>query len=251
MIQLHEFLFVILAFVAEFIGAISGVSSSALFVSLARLFESMQITLVLTATLHVLGNSVRAVIYRKNINWNLTIRFGVPAIVFSGIGAQYSDFFSEWMYSFFLGLFLTGLSAFLLFFNKNEIFSVRWLPYVGGALSGLLTGLLGSGGAVRSLALTVFNLNPLTYIATSTLIDFGGDIVRLYVYLKKGYFNSEHYFYIPILMVIVMIANWLGKKVLTKIPEERFRKIVLYFVMVLGIFSLVTAVYPMKGIYVF
>lgn len=246
MIQTHEWYFSLIAFVAEFIGAISGVSSSALFVPLARLFESMQVTLVLTATLHVLGNSVRAVIYRKNINWELTIKFGLPAIIFSGIGAQYSDYFPERVYSFMLGLFLTGLSGYFLFFNKKEIFAGKWLPYIGGALSGLLTGLLGSGGAVRSLALTVFNLNPLTFIATSTLIDFGGDVVRLFVYLKKGYLGSEHYFYIPILMLVVVVANWLGKKVLLKIPEQKFRKIVLWIVMVLGLFSLLTAAYPMQ-----
>lgn len=245
MIQHHEIYFTLVAFVAEFFGAMSGVSASALFVPLAKLFESVQVTLVLTATLHVLGNSVRAIIYREHINWDLTVKFGIPAILFAGIGAQYSDFFSERVYNFALGSFLTCLSGYFLFFKTKEIFAGKWLPYIGGAVSGLLTGLLGSGGAVRSLALTVFNLNPLTFMATSTLIDFGGDVVRLFVYLKKGYLNSDHYFYIPILMVIVVIANWLGKIVLKKIPQEKFHKTVLYIVMVLGILSLLNAAYPM------
>jgi hypothetical protein len=241
--QHHEVYFVVIAFIAEFIGAISGVSSSTLFVPIAKLFESMQVTLALTAVLHVLGNSIRAVMYRKDINWDLTIKFGLPAIFFSGLGAEYSDFFPEWVYAFTLGLFLTSFSTYFLFYETSKIFSGKWLPYAGGALSGLLTGLLGSGGAVRSLALTVFNLNPVTFIATSTLIDFGGDIIRLIVYLKKDYLNSEHYFYLPILMVVVVMANWLGKLVLKKIPKEKFRKIVLYLVMGLGIFSLITAVH--------
>ncbi|MES2800966.1 MAG: sulfite exporter TauE/SafE family protein [Bdellovibrionota bacterium] len=243
MSQHHEFYFIIVAFVAEFIGSISGVSSSALFVPLARLFETMQVTLVLTAVLHVLGNSIRAVMYRKNIDWGLTIKFGLPAIVFSGLGAQYSDYLPERFYSLFLGLFLISLSTYFLFFETKNLFvGSKWLPYMGGALSGLLTGLLGSGGAVRSLALTVFNLNPLAFVATSTLIDFGGDIVRLVVYLKKDYLGSEHYFYIPLLMLVVVIANWLGKLILTRIPEERFRKLVLFFVMAMGFVSLISGI---------
>jgi len=242
MTQAHEIYFIAVAFVAEFIGSISGVSSSALFVPLARLFETMQLTLVLTAILHVLGNSIRAVMYRKNIDWGLTLKFGLPAIIFSGLGAQYSDYFPESMYSLFLGLFLIGLSGYFLFFKTKKLFAGKWLPYLGGALSGLLTGLLGSGGAVRSLSLTVFNLNPLAFVATSTLIDFGGDIVRLVVYLKKGYLSSEHYFYIPLLMVVVVIANWLGKLILTKIPEEKFRKLVLCFVMAMGFVSLISSI---------
>ena len=117
------------------------------------------------------------------------------------------------------------------------------VPYFGGAISGLLTGLLGSGGAIRSLALTVFNLNPIAFIATSTLIDFGGDLIRLYIYLQKGYLNREHYFYLPILMVIAVVANWAGKRLLGQIPQDNFKKIVLYLVLVMGFFSIGTAIF--------
>lgn len=240
--HLHEVYFVILAFFSELIGTLSGVSSSTLFVPIAHFFESVQITLVFTAVLHVLGNTIRTIMYYKNINWPLVIKFGLPAIVFTALGAQYSDFLSQKIYSIILGIFLVSTSVYLLFFNSNKIFSGRWLPFIGGGLSGLLTGLLGSGGAVRSLALTVFNLNPLTFIATSTLIDFGGDIVRLIIYIQKGYLNIGHYFYIPILMIVALIANWIAKYFVSKMPENYFRKVVLWFVFGMGMFSIVTAI---------
>jgi uncharacterized membrane protein YfcA len=237
----HEVYFLILAFFSELIGTLSGVSSSALFVPLGQLFESMQVTLALTATLHILGNSMRTVMYRKNINWALTLKFGIPSILFAGLGAQYSDYFSKQVYSIALGLFLIGISSYFLFFKTKLIIKGKWLPYIGGGLSGLLTGLIGSGGAVRSLALTTFNLNPLAFIATSTLIDFGGDILRLVIYLKKGYLNQEHYFYIPFLIVVVFVANILAKRWIQHIPKEQFKKIVLIFVFIMGLVSIVTS----------
>ena len=85
----HEIYFIVLAFFSELIGTLSGVSSSTLFVPLGNLFESFQITLALTATLHVLGNSVRTVMYWKNINWPLTLKFGLPSVLFTGIGARH------------------------------------------------------------------------------------------------------------------------------------------------------------------
>ncbi len=222
------------------IGTLSGVSSSTVFVPLAQLIESVQVTLVLTASLHVLGNSVRAILYRDNINWPLTLKFGVVSILFTGIGAQYSDFFPQSIYSLALGLFLITISAYFLFFNNKFIFQGKWLPYLGGALSGLLTGLLGSGGAVRSLALTSFNLNPMMFTATSTLIDFGGDIVRLVIYLQKGYLNREHYFYIPFLAIVAVLANWLAKLWIKRVKQESFQKIVLIGVLCMGLISLIT-----------
>ena len=239
--QHHEIYFIILAFFSELIGTVSGVSSSTLFVPLGKLFESFQVTLALTATLHVLGNSFRTVMYWKNINWRLTLRFGIPSIFFTGLGAQYSDLFSEKSYSIALGAFLISISTYFLFFKKKQLFGGKWIPYIGGALSGLLTGMIGSGGAVRSLALTAFNLNPLAFTATSTLIDFGGDIFRFVVYFKKGYLNQEHYFYFPFLIFIAFVANWIANRWLKRIKKERFEKIVLYFVFFMGLVSIATS----------
>ncbi len=227
------------------IGTLSGVSSSTVFVPLAQLLESVQVTLALTASLHVLGNSVRAILYRKSINWSLTLKFGVVSILFTGIGAQYSDFLPQSIYSLALGLFLITISAYFLFFNNKFIFQGKWLPYIGGGLSGLLTGLLGSGGAIRSLALTTFNLNPMVFIATSTLIDFGGDIVRLWIYLKKDYLSPEHYFYIPFLAIVAVLANLLAKSWVKHIKQEIFQKIVLIGVLCMGLISLITGLMSM------
>ncbi len=237
----HELYFIILAFFSELIGTLSGVSSSTLFVPLGNLFESIQITLALTATLHVLGNSVRTVMYWKNINWQLTLKLGIPSVLFTGLGAQYSDLFSEKSYPIALGIFLISISSYFLFFKDKHIFEGKWLPYVGGGLSGLLTGMIGSGGAVRSLALTTFSLTPLAFTATSTLIDFGGDIFRFVVYFKKGYLDQQHYFYFPFLILIAFAANWLARFWLKRMKKGQFQKLVLYFVFFMGFVSIISS----------
>ena len=241
MIELHEFYFIILAFIAEFVGTLSGVSSSTVFVPLAKMLESVTVVLALTAVLHVFGNLTRTAMYWKSINWPLTLKFGIPSLLFSGIGAQYSDLFSEKTYSLTLGIFLVTIASYFLFFNSKKIFEGKWLSYIGGAVSGLLTGLLGSGGAVRSLALATFNLNPLTFTVTSSLIDLGGDVVRFIIYIKKGYLNSEHYFYIPFLVIVVLLANWIAKAWIKRIPKERFKRIILFFVLAMGFVSIATS----------
>lgn len=236
----HEIYFILLAFISEIVGTLSGVSSSTIFVPIGVLLESLQITLVLTASLHVLGNSTRLLLYYKDINWPLTLKFGVPSILLTGLGARYSDYFTTAIFSILLGSLLIILSLIFLTQAESTFFRGRFIPYLGGSLSGFLTGLLGSGGAVRSLALAGFDLTPLAFTATSTLIDLGGDIFRLKVYLSKGYLDQDHYFYIPILMVAAFSANLLARRWLEKIPREKFKKIVLTFVLITGVISLGT-----------
>lgn len=242
MFQFHELFFILLAFFAELVGTLSGVSSSSLFVPLGVFFESIQITLFLTACLHVLGNSTRIYLYWKDINWPLTLKFGLVSILMSGLGAMYSDAIPKNYFSIVLGVFLISIS--LLFWKDEDgvLFKNKWSSYIAGGVSGLLTGALGSGGAIRSLALTTFKLTPFAFTATSTVIDLGGDIFRLNVYLSKGYADKEHLFYIPIFMIVVFIANWWAKKWLAKIEKEKFRKIVLSFVFLTGLSSIIVAV---------
>lgn len=236
----HEIYFIILAFTSELVGTLSGVSSSTLFVPVGVLLEGLKLTLALTASLHVLGNSTRLFLYWKDINWPLTLKFGVPSVLLTGLGARYSDYFSTAVFSILLGSFLVILSLIFLSQKESNIFNGQFTPYLGGGLSGFLTGMLGSGGAVRSLALSGFELTPFAFTATSTLIDLGGDIFRLKIYFDKGYLNKEHYFYIPILMVVAFSANWLARIWLEKIPREKFKKIVLTFVLITGTISLVS-----------
>lgn len=236
----HEIFFLLLAFCSEILGTLSGVSSSAVFVPVGVFFESIQLTLVLTACLHVIGNLTRIFMYWKHIDWKLTLQFGLPAIVLTGLGAQVSSYLPKHLFSVILGVFLVVTSAVFSFVKETEIASHKLSSYLGGGLSGFFTGAIGSGGAIRSLALSAFNLAPLAFVATSTVIDFGGDVLRLQIYLKKGYLDQAHYFYVPALMLVAFFANWLAKQWLEKINRNIFRKIVLAFVFGAGIISIVT-----------
>jgi uncharacterized membrane protein YfcA len=237
----NEVFFVILAYLSEFVGTVTGVSASVLFVPLALYFEPIHETLVLTAALQVLGNSVRIFMYWRHVNWGLTLKFGLPAILFSAIGANVSSSMSSKDYSLLLGLFLMAFSAYSYFYgNDFQKFGnvKKVLPYIAGGLSGFLTGALGAGGAVRSLALTAFDLTPLSFTVTSTLVDFGGDITRLIIYLQKEYLSEDNYFYLPILTIVALIANWHAKKWVSLASTLFFRKMVLTIVFLLGCFNL-------------
>ena len=69
---------------------------------------------------------------------------------------------------------LTGLSKKMRFGKK-----IAWL---GGALSGLLGGLVGNQGGIRSAAMLGFNLEAKTFVATATAIALIVDGARMPIY---------------------------------------------------------------------
>jgi uncharacterized protein len=92
---------------------------------------------------------------------------------------------------------LIGLAIYLILnFNKRLAQTDKNL-YIGGGLSGLLAGLIGTRGAIRGLTLAAFQLPKNIFIARSTFIDLGVDLSRAVIYVFNGYFIKEYLFLIP------------------------------------------------------
>lgn len=69
----------------------------------------------------------------------------------------------------------------------------------GSGLSGLVAGLLGTGGAVRGLVLSAFSLPKDVFIATSAGIDLAVDASRTGVYYFNGYIGKDMLYLLPAL----------------------------------------------------
>ena len=105
----------------------------------------------------------------------------------------------------------------------------------GGGISGLITGLVGTGGALRATFLTGFNLEKTKYIATAAVIALGTDATRIPLYLSQGFLLEQYYYYIPILAATAIGGSFVGKKVVGKINQKVFRKIVLIAIILVSI----------------
>ena len=104
-------------------------------------------------------------------------------------------------------------------------------------MSGLLAGLVGTGGAIRGITLAAFQLPKEIFIATSALIDLGVDSSRAVVYVSNGYFDRQYMVLIPFLIVISILGSYIGKVILKYTSETVFRYLVLSIVILTSIFQ--------------
>ncbi|MBM3896748.1 MAG: hypothetical protein FJ360_03280 [Thaumarchaeota archaeon] len=72
-------------------------------------------------------------------------------------------------------------------------------------------------------------------MATAAAIALGTDLTRIPVYISQGFLAEQYYYYIPILFVMAIGGSYLGKKIVTRINQEKFKKIVLIAIILVSI----------------
>lgn len=233
------FLFIGLALVAEIFGTISGFGSSILFVPIASIFFDFKTVLGITAVFHVFSNTAKILMFRKGIDKNIALKLGVPAIIFVSIGAFLTRFISSGVIELVMYFILIVLALYLITNFSKKLKSSNRNLFAGGALSGFIAGIAGTGGAIRGLTLAAFQLEKDIFIATSALIDLGVDSSRAVIYLWNGYFAKQYLILIPFLIGISILGSYIGKLLLQKTKEKTFRILVLSIIIASAIFQLI------------
>ncbi len=238
----------LLALFCEVIGTVGGFGSSVFFVPLAGLIYDLHVVLGLTALFHVSGNLAKIILFRKYIDWKVSLLFGIPGIFAVAIGAILVSSFDIVFGEFFLAAFLLLFSVFFFFNREWKAPEGNAYAVAGGGMAGFFAGLIGTGGAVRGAAMTAFNLPKNIFVATSATIDMGVDMTRSVIYVKNDFLNTGHLPIIPLLMVVSFVGSWIGKQVLDGISQESFKKFVLFLIFITGIITLIKAMnLPVHG----
>lgn len=227
--------FLILALLCEIAGTIGGFGSSVFFVPVAQFFFSFHIVLGITGILHVFSNTSKLMLFYKHVNYRLLFYYGIPSILFVVAGAYLTTMVDLIWAQLTLGIFLIAFSCLLLFATNFTLPASNSNAVVSGSLAGFIAGFNGTGGAIRGLSMAAFGLSKEVFVATSAAIDFGVDISRSVVYIDHGYFTKDLLYLLPFLILISFVGTYIGKKVLNKINEDVFKKIVLILVLAIGV----------------
>lgn len=232
-------LFFILALMAEIIGTVSGFGSSILFVPIASLFLDFKMVLGITAVFHIFSNLSKIYFFHTGIDKKIVIKLGIPAIIFVTLGAFLTVYIPQKTIELAMNLLILGIAIYLISGHAKTLQASNTNLYLGGTISGFLAGLIGTGGAIRGIMLSVFNLEKNVFIATSAIIDLGVDSSRAAVYISQGYFQQEHLILIPFLILISIVGSYIGKLILQRMPEKVFHYVVLS---VIGLTSLIQTI---------
>jgi hypothetical protein len=230
-----DILFFIAALFAEIVGTMAGFGSSTIFLPIALLFFDFRTALILVAIFHMSGNIGRITFFRHGFDKGMLLRFGVPSVIFTIIGALLVDYVPQHLLKLILGLFLIIYVVLSISQPGLSVTPTERNTLIGGSISGFFAGLIGTGGALRGSFLTSYDLEKSVYISTAAVISLAVDMSRIPVYLASGYLSQEYYYFIPVLFIVAIAGSFIGRRIVSKVPQEKFR---IFVLVCIGIVSL-------------
>lgn len=226
---MNEFiiLFFIIAFLTVIIGTVAGFGTSTVFLPIALFFMDFKTALVLVAISHISGNIGAVIFFRQGLDKRLILLFGVPGVILTVFGAYFVVYIPQDDLQIILGIFLFLFSIYSLLKPDFKVKAEAKNTIIGGSISGFLQGLMGIGGPLRGAFLISYGLEKYKYIATLAAIAVAIDMTRIPIYLANNLLEPQYYYYIVPLIIIGIVGSYTGKKIVKRIPQNVFKKIVL------------------------
>jgi len=217
------------------IAAVAGFGIGSVLTPVLALETGTRLAVAAVAIPHVIGTAQRLWILRAHIDRRVLLGFGLASAVGGLVGAllQSAAAGRELAIVFGLALAATGVAELTGWMRR-----VRWgrrAAWVAGLVSGLLGGMVGNQGSIRSASLLGFDVPKESFVATATAIALCVDAARLPVYLVTQ--GTEILALWPLLLVAtagVIVGTALGTRILGRIDEAAFHRVLGVSLIVLG-----------------
>jgi len=226
----------VLTVIAAGVGTLTGFGTSTIMVPALLLFLPLPQTLLIVGMIHWFGDIWKMVLFRTGIRWRLILLFGLAGMAASYGGASIVFEVPEGTLQRVLGGFLLMYVLYIFLKPTLKVPQRSATAIAGGALSGFFAGVFGVGGAIRTAFLSAFDLPKAVFIATAGAIAFMIDVSRLATYVINNVSLGERILWGFLLFVPAsFIGATAGKKIVDRIPQDKFRTVIAFFLLLSGL----------------
>lgn len=227
------------AIVAGAIAAISGFGIGSLLTPVLAVRYGTRLAVAIVSVPHLVGTTVRFVGLRKQVDRRVFLHFGILSAVGGLAGALLNTHAGNPALAMVFGSLLVFAALSGLTGLVDRMKFGRAAAWVAGSMSGFFGGLVGNQGGIRSAALLGFDIRKEALVATATAIALIVDGARMPVYLAV---ESRRIFAAwPVLLTTiagVLLGTFWGVRLLRRIDERIFRKVLHTLILALGVYML-------------
>jgi uncharacterized membrane protein YfcA len=232
----------IAAVLAGAIASVSGFGIGSLLTPLLNLRVGTKLAVAAISVPHVAATAFRFWLMREHVDRRLLWSFGVMSAAGGLAGALLHTYAESPILTFVFGVLLcfTGISGLTGLAERMRF--KGWVGWVAGAVSGVLGGLVGNQGGIRSAAMLGFDVPRHAFVATATAVGLIVDSARMPVYLfTEGEEIAKLWPALLTATIAACVGTVVGERVLRRIPEPIYRRLVAGLVLALGIYMLCRA----------
>jgi hypothetical protein len=242
MLLLPELLLTVASLVAGAIASIAGFGIGSILTPTLSLWFDAKLAVAAISIPHLLGTALRFWLLKGHVDTRVMWTFGIASAGGGLAGAWLGTVFaSPWLLALLGVLLLFVAVSEWLGWSRRMVFHGA-LSWIAGAVSGVLGGLVGNQGGLRSAALLGFRLPRDTFVATAIAIGLFVDAARMPVYFVA--YGDDLATMVPEILITcvgVIVGTVAGGRVLRRIPEPVFRRLVAVLLALLGVALLVGA----------
>jgi uncharacterized membrane protein YfcA len=234
-----DILNIVVSIIAAAIASITGFGIGSLMTPLLAMQVDTRLAVAVVSVPHLVATALRFWLLKARVDRRVFWSFGLTSAAGGLVGALlHGRAANRWLNIVFGILLLfaavseaTGLARRMRFHGL-----VAW---IAGALSGLLGGLVGNQGGIRSAALVGFGLSKGQFVATATAVGLVVDAARMPVYIATQHEGmARSWSLILVATVGVIIGTLLGSGLLQRLPEFWFRRVLAVVLGALGVLML-------------
>jgi uncharacterized membrane protein YfcA len=239
---------IIAAFVGSILTFFSGFGLGTILVAVFTVFFAPELAIAMTAIVHLFNNIFKLILTHKHVNRSILLRFGVPSVIASLIGAlvliklgTYSSIQGVFGLQKIIGLVFMAFALFELFTALRDVkLNEKYLTF-GGIISGFFGGFSGHQGALRSAFLAKAGMSKEELIGTSVVIACFIDISRLIIYRgnMKWEFITDNKLVLLAAIISACCGAFLGNKFLKKTRLQSIQYLIFGFLFLFGLYLVI------------
>ena len=225
------------------IAAVTGFGIGSLLTPVLALQVDTRLAVAAVSIPHLIGTSLRFALMHGGVDRRVLWSFGITSAAGGLAGALLNSAATStrWLTILFGVLLLFAAVSEMTGLARRMRFR-GWVAWAAGALSGMLGGLVGNQGGIRSAALIGFELRKELFVGTATAIALFVDGARVPIYLYAQHDElSTHLAWILLAIAGVVAGTIVGSRALGRIPEVWFRRVLALVLAVLGVAMLLRA----------
>lgn len=230
------------AILAGVTAAVTGFGIGSLLTPVLALRLDTPIAVAAVSIPHLIGTAIRFWMLSGGIDRRVLWSFGLTSAAGGLAGAMLYETSTSRALTIVFGLLLLFAAFSEMSGLARRMRFHGWVAWVAGALSGLLGGLVGNQGGIRSAALLGFDLQKQLFVGTATAIALFVDGARVPIYVYTQ--HEQLRMLLPVIALAtagVAAGTLIGSRALGRIPEAWFRRVLAVMLVVLGVAMLVRA----------
>ena len=232
---MFELILFLVAVAAGAIATVTGFGIGSVLTPLLAVRVGTQLAVAAVSIPHFFATALRFWRLRAHVDRRVLISFGIPSALGGLTGALLHSVAANRILSIVFGAILVfvGLSE-LTGLSRRMRFG-RITAWIAGALSGFLGGLVGNQGGIRSAALLGFDIPKTAFVGTATAVGVVVDLVRMPAYfITQGGDIARIWSLVAVATAGAVIGTVVGERLLRRIPEPIFRRVVAILLLILG-----------------